>query len=145
GVPAAGYPMDWASERIGGHAVWLRTVAALAGMAALVAGMAALLAHPDTLQASDPAVRGAMETIVGLVALAGAWVAPLRAQRTGNPADVALAAGIGLVAANSALLVGITVFGGSGAGAIAWMAVPARIVAGALLLASGLPLRWRRR
>jgi signal transduction histidine kinase len=123
-----------------------RILIALGIAAALAAVATVLLARGSELQASDPAVRGALEAIVGLCAWTAVATAVMRGARPRRATDLALAGGIGVIAANSTLLVTLTALGAAGsAPAVAWLPVPARLVGAALLLAAGLGVGRRRR
>jgi signal transduction histidine kinase len=106
--------------------------------AIMAAVVLALALHGSSLQVSNPALRGAMEAVAGVAALVVTWLAVLRAARTQRAADVALASGLGLIVLNSTLLVTLTGLDLGTGQALAWLAVPGRLVGAALLLAAGL-------
>ena len=106
-------------------------------VAVVLAIAAGIVTRPHWLFIDNANVRAALETAAGLGTLTAGWITLLRAERTRAASDVALVVAIGLVSFTSIVLATLTVVGLDSGPSIAWLALPARLSAGALLLAAG--------
>ncbi|MCW3058039.1 MAG: rane protein of unknown function [Solirubrobacterales bacterium] len=114
----------------------------LASAALWVAVAVAVLARPGWVFVDSPALYAGAQTLSGLGALAAAWFALVRVQRTRASNDLALALAIGIIAVTSILLAALAAISPAVSSAsTSWLPVPGRLAGSALLLVAGAPGR----
>jgi signal transduction histidine kinase len=115
-----------------------RDRATLIALAALTGAITVVIAtRPAWLFVHSPAIRAALETIIGLGVLVATAIAFLRVERTRAGNDLALAAALAVVSFTSLLLAVLALEHASPSGTLSWLSMPARLSGGVLFILAG--------